>query len=223
MTECRAALRVSRPELSWRSVRRGALQQLAASGCSEAELLTFSRHTNVQQLRRYLSFGAIAEASQQSAIVKAAALAAGLRGGHSDDDLIRVTDWLHISRNGAVQFAPERAPPSVSSTVPCDRDCSDYVLHAKDGEKCTAHVVSLGSTMKTSSFRFGRPKASARATHHGVSSWLQTFSTLRTVAAGGGGCTTNRLRFDVGVRRNGRVVVHGRKNGKTRDTLGRAG
>ena len=51
------ALRRADPLLGTRSVRRGALQALAATGLTDMELLAYSQHRNVQTLRRYLDFG----------------------------------------------------------------------------------------------------------------------------------------------------------------------
>ena len=44
--------------LEVRSIRRGALQAMAASGCQETALMEFSGHTSVRTLRRYLNWGA---------------------------------------------------------------------------------------------------------------------------------------------------------------------
>jgi hypothetical protein len=98
---------------------------MLAKKCEEEELLTFSRHTNVQQLRRYLGFGAIAHAAQKRAVEKAAVLA-GLEGGHSNE--VRVNDWLSVTPDGDIVFAPERAP---ATTVKSDLDRSGYGLHSK--------------------------------------------------------------------------------------------
>jgi len=51
------ALRRANPKLEQRSLRRGAIQTLAATNLSDEELLKYSGHTNVQMLRRYLNFG----------------------------------------------------------------------------------------------------------------------------------------------------------------------
>ena len=52
------ALRSADAELEQRSLRRGALQALAAEpGMTDAVLLLFSGHTNVTSLRRYLNWG----------------------------------------------------------------------------------------------------------------------------------------------------------------------
>lgn len=49
-----ADLRETRRELQARSVRRGALQALAAAGVSEADILAFSGHSTVEVLRDYI-------------------------------------------------------------------------------------------------------------------------------------------------------------------------
>lgn len=51
------SIRRANPKLEQRSLRRGAIQTLAATGLSDEELLKYSGHTNVQMLRRYLNFG----------------------------------------------------------------------------------------------------------------------------------------------------------------------
>jgi hypothetical protein len=57
------------PELEVRSIRRGALQTLAAVQTPEQVLLQFSGHTNVQMLRRYLDWGMqLAVAQSQGAV-----------------------------------------------------------------------------------------------------------------------------------------------------------
>ena len=51
------ALRSADPTFESRSLRRGALQHLSASGLSDLELLAYSQHASVETLRRYLNFG----------------------------------------------------------------------------------------------------------------------------------------------------------------------
>jgi hypothetical protein len=51
------ALRRAHPDLGTRSVRRGALQALAATGLTDMELMVYSQHRNIETLRRYLDFG----------------------------------------------------------------------------------------------------------------------------------------------------------------------
>lgn len=51
------ALRLVDPSLEQRSLRRGAIQALAASGLTDEELLHYSGHSSVQMLRRYLNYG----------------------------------------------------------------------------------------------------------------------------------------------------------------------
>ena len=53
------ALRRANPKLEQRSLRRGAIQALAATGLKDEELLHYSGHTNVTMLRRYLNFGKV--------------------------------------------------------------------------------------------------------------------------------------------------------------------
>lgn len=52
-----AALKAVQPTLEARSVRRGALQAMADAGVSDSVLLSFSRHTNLEMLHRYLAWG----------------------------------------------------------------------------------------------------------------------------------------------------------------------
>lgn len=56
-SQIKDALRRSNPKLEQRSLRRGAIQTLAATGLTDEELLHYSGHTNVSMLRRYLNFG----------------------------------------------------------------------------------------------------------------------------------------------------------------------
>lgn len=51
------ALRMVDPALEQRSLRRGAIQALAAAGMTDEELLHYSGHSSVQMLRRYLNYG----------------------------------------------------------------------------------------------------------------------------------------------------------------------
>jgi hypothetical protein len=130
LTELRLALRKSRPTLELRSLRRGSLQLLAKGGASEEELLTFSRHTTVAALRRYLGFGAVPHAAQRSGIVKAAVLAGDLHGGAPREFLapeVRINDWLAVSTDGDISISKERAPNTPATVV----DRSGYALHAK--------------------------------------------------------------------------------------------
>jgi len=56
-SDLKEALRRVNSRLEQRSMRRGAIQTLSASGMPDQELLNFSGHTNVPMLRRYLDFG----------------------------------------------------------------------------------------------------------------------------------------------------------------------
>ena len=62
------ALRVIDPSLEQRSLRRGAIQALAATGLSDEELLHYSGHSSVQMLRRYLNYGLKSGEAHQRAI-----------------------------------------------------------------------------------------------------------------------------------------------------------
>ena len=55
--DLRVALRRADPRLEQRSMRRGALQHLAAEGVGDVDLLAYSQHRQVDTLRRYLNFG----------------------------------------------------------------------------------------------------------------------------------------------------------------------
>lgn len=69
--QIKVALRRANPLLEQRSLRRGALQAVAATGVSDTEMLHYSGHTNVAMLRRYLNFGKLsgegAKLSEQAA------------------------------------------------------------------------------------------------------------------------------------------------------------
>ena len=53
----REALRKADPAMELRSVRRGAVQHLAAHGATMAELLRYTKHSDIRMLRRYLAYG----------------------------------------------------------------------------------------------------------------------------------------------------------------------
>jgi integrase len=53
------ALRAINPDLEQRSIRRGALQELARVGTKEEDLMRFSGHTQVATLRRYLNWNQV--------------------------------------------------------------------------------------------------------------------------------------------------------------------
>lgn len=55
--QIKVALRRANTLLEQRSLRRGAIQTVAATGVSDTEMLHYSGHTNVAMLRRYLNFG----------------------------------------------------------------------------------------------------------------------------------------------------------------------
>ena len=57
------ALRTADPNLEQRSLRRGALQLLAASGLPLETVMLFSGHTTAQMLLRYLGYGRMAKAN----------------------------------------------------------------------------------------------------------------------------------------------------------------
>lgn len=63
--DIKEALRKADPRLEQRSLRRGAIQELARSNLSDEELLKYSGHTNVQMLRRYLNFGKLSGEGRQ--------------------------------------------------------------------------------------------------------------------------------------------------------------
>lgn len=63
--DLKIALRRAHPQLEQRSIRRGAIQTLAASGLADLELLHYSGHTNVVMLRRYLNFGKLSAEGQR--------------------------------------------------------------------------------------------------------------------------------------------------------------
>lgn len=69
--DLRTALRTASPLLEQRSLRRGALLALSASGIKDAELLHFSGHVSVRMLHRYLGWGLHAK-SLRSAMVEGA-------------------------------------------------------------------------------------------------------------------------------------------------------
>jgi len=64
------------PQLEQRSIRRGALQELASKGIDEPTLMTFSGHKSVEMLRRYLEWGR----KSHHRTAQAQAAAAGLAG-----------------------------------------------------------------------------------------------------------------------------------------------
>jgi integrase len=70
------ALRQLDPALEQRSLRRGALQAMAAAGASDQQMLTYSGHTNVAMLHRYLDWGKKGEKRAKEAREAAAALQA---------------------------------------------------------------------------------------------------------------------------------------------------
>lgn len=57
--DLKEAIRKADPQLEQRSLRRGALQTMAANGVSEETLMRYSGHTQVGTLRRYLNWNAI--------------------------------------------------------------------------------------------------------------------------------------------------------------------
>ncbi len=74
-SQIKDALRRANPKLEQRSLRRGAIQALAATNLKDEELLHYSGHTNVTMLRRYLNFGKVSGegtrlASQALALVQ---------------------------------------------------------------------------------------------------------------------------------------------------------
>lgn len=73
--QIKIALRRANPQLEQRSLRRGAIQAVAATGISDTEMLHYSGHTNVAMLRRYLNFGKLSGegaklSSQAAALVQ---------------------------------------------------------------------------------------------------------------------------------------------------------
>jgi hypothetical protein len=74
-TDLRTASPNSEKPLTTRAIRRGALQTMAKNGVPVETLLTFSGHTNVNTLKRYLNFGRILSVEEAGARVAASFLA----------------------------------------------------------------------------------------------------------------------------------------------------
>ena len=62
----RTALRLASPTLNTRAIRRGSLQAMAMQGVPPETLMTFSGHTNVETLKRYLDYGRLLGTQIQS-------------------------------------------------------------------------------------------------------------------------------------------------------------
>jgi integrase len=75
----RAALRMANVSLNTRAIRRGALQTMASQGVPTETLMTFSGHTNVETLKRYLDYGRHLGSAQTAGQQAATLLAGSLR------------------------------------------------------------------------------------------------------------------------------------------------
>ena len=73
--DLRAASPNTAQPLTTRAIRRGALQTMAKNGVPVETLLTFSGHTNVNTLKRYLNFGRILSVEEAGAQAAARFLA----------------------------------------------------------------------------------------------------------------------------------------------------
>jgi hypothetical protein len=129
------ALREVHPQLEMRSLRRGSLQCLAKAGLSENELLTYSRHTGVEQLRRYLGAGAVLAREAQNALSKTTVLA-DVRGGGNQSSTLE--EWAELVDDEII-LSCDRAPPM--PTQLCDR--TGYSLHARIETKTPMQLEKL--------------------------------------------------------------------------------
>lgn len=160
LAQLRNALRCVSPALELRSLRRGSLQALAAAGASVDELLCFSRHTTPAALFRYLGWNLIPHQAQRGGIEKAAALAAGLRGGDPKDFAVevRIRDWLTVSTEGGIELSTERPPPVHAPDV----DRSAYKLHAKPATTVPIDLAAVDELAANCSERVRRDWELAR-------------------------------------------------------------
>lgn len=69
--EVKHQLRSVDPAYEQRSLRRGALQNMAASGVPAADLLSFSGHANIKSLMRYLGYGRLDQAGRTRMVTQA--------------------------------------------------------------------------------------------------------------------------------------------------------
>ena len=114
------ALRRVDKHLENRSIRRGALQSLAAAGAPEDLLLLFSGHTSVDTLRRYLAWGAIGSAKKTAMTPAAAALAPTGAGSH------RVHDPYAKVTSVTPKTKPSN-PPSYDEAMATARDPERWI------------------------------------------------------------------------------------------------
>ena len=150
----REALRMSRPELEWKSMRRGTLQTLATV-LNTSELLKFSHHKTESTLLRYLGDGAIPEGIARSAVDKSEVLG----GSKPIEDPTMVTSWLEVNKQGDIQFGAPAKP-----RVQIDR--SAFPVHLK---KSAETVISIEE---------GRALAEKFPTRREAKQWLQVIRYL---------------------------------------------
>ena len=130
------ALRRVNDRLENRSLRRGALQSLAAASVPESTLLEFSGHTTISMLRRYLAWGSIGTHKQTLMSHAAAALDAPAvpAGGSLADPILPTKHLQHHSSQRWLQFIGVESPPSSElpqSTNHLHRDASRLPLMSK--------------------------------------------------------------------------------------------
>ena len=124
LSTIRSALREQDDRLELRSLRRGTLQMYNRAGVPEAALLTYSRHTTIAALRRYLGWEAI-ETPEHRQLMDAADILAG--GPPAEQDPID-EDWIAVDKDGSVRISADRTPPHPKDAK---RDTSNYELLAK--------------------------------------------------------------------------------------------
>ena len=129
LTNMRKALKASNTDLELRSLRRGTLQMYNRAGIPEAALLTYSRHTSVPSLRRYLGWEAIETDEHRLLMSKASVLAPSGAGEPKENECnFCPADWIGIAKDGRLEIASDHPPPPPGLT---SIDRSKYDLLAK--------------------------------------------------------------------------------------------
>ena len=144
ITTIASALRVSNGNLELRSLRRGSLQTLHKRGVTETALLTYSRHTTVDALRRYLGWNA--EENDDHKTVMDAAEA--LTGGEISD--FNPTSWARFS-GAEWAISTEHPPPAPRRTI--DRTRYPIAAKAVTKQPCNLEALSREAKLRTEATR----------------------------------------------------------------------
>jgi hypothetical protein len=131
------------PRLNLRSIRRGSVLHLAASGVRDVELQLLTGHKRMETLLRYLGWGRESTTMREAAATRQEQVI--IRGGGTDTPTLPTqqqppkmgpcSGYTGIKGRRTLpppKFFPRKMPSAEECGVSHEHDTTDYVLHIKD-------------------------------------------------------------------------------------------